>query len=219
MTQATRYVAAHRVDDVAFSPDGKSVAIMSSGVVGGIFHGSALQLFDVDSATARWKHSHYRNDFTEVTFTADGSLLSVGGSGKPTILDAGDGHVVMRGGFSSDNQSSTKTRACISPDGTWLITFLGRRGRVYEVGSGAETFRFGLTAGYPGVVRYSPDGTRIAMLGGDGIDVWDAASFQRQVARPRLWSRPRTGDGPMPSCKTCRRIRTGCSSVAAATCW
>jgi WD40 repeat protein len=90
MTQATRCVAAHRVDDVAFSPDAKSVAIASSGWFGG-----TLQLFDIDSGTVRWRYRRARTvDFTEGAFSADGSLLCVGGSDKATILDAGDGHVV-----------------------------------------------------------------------------------------------------------------------------
>ncbi len=74
MTQATRCVAAHLEPSVAFSPDGKSVAITSSGLVGG-----TLQLFDIDSGTARWKHSWV--SITEVTFSADGSLLAVADKG------------------------------------------------------------------------------------------------------------------------------------------
>jgi WD40 repeat protein len=190
MTQATRCVAAHRVDDIAFSPDAKSVAIASTGW----FVGGLLQLFDIDSGTVRWRYRRRARtvDFTKGAFSADGSLLCVGGWDKATILDAGDGHVVRRCGVTPRNNSPF-THAYISPDGTWLISLLGRKGRAYDVRSGAETLRFRLSADCHGL-RYSPDGTRIATLGEDGIDVWDAASFQVQVARTRSWSRPRSVD-------------------------
>jgi len=187
MTQATRCVAAHRVHDVAFSPDGKSVAITSSGLGGG----GTLQLFDSDSGTARWRYRRaWWVDFTKGAFSADGSLLSVGGADKATILDTGDGHIVgrFRPGYT--------TQAYIAPDGTWLITLSRASGWVYDVRSGAQTLHFRLSAeNY--CLRYSPDGTRIATLGKDGIDVWDAASFQVQVARTRRRSRPRMLDGPI----------------------
>src|SRR5215471_13919603 len=185
MTQATRCVAAHRVDDVALSPDGKRVAIASSG---SFF--ATLQLFDIGSGTARWRVRRARRvGFTEGAFSADGSLLCVGGRDKATILDAGDGHVVGRCGV-TPGDNSPSTQAYISPDGSWLITLLGASGRVYDVRSGAETLRFRRRH----ALQYSPDGTRIATLGEDGIDVRDAASFQLQAARARSWSRPRSVD-------------------------
>jgi WD40 repeat protein len=156
------------VTAVVFSPDGKSVAIRSHSL------GDTLQLFDIDSGSARWKHSSIWG-FTDVTFSADGGLLSFGGNDKATILDAGDGHVLMRRGFWAPDQSSVQ--AFISPDGAWLTAVRGRKVRVYDVRSGAETLRFRLSAPCAGV-RCSPDGTLIATLGNDGIDVLDAASGQ-----------------------------------------
>jgi WD40 repeat protein len=189
MTQATRCVAAHEVSYVAFSPDGKSVAITSNGLAG------ALQLFDIDSGTARWKHSSRMFVLRAASFSADGGLLSVGSGARATILDAGDGHVVFR-----RRVGQLGVQALISPDGTWLTTVGGgRKVRVYDVRSGAETLRFRLRA-YCGGVQYSPDGTRIAALGTEatwkpgrprlGIYVWDAASFQLQAT----WRAPAKTD-------------------------
>lgn len=91
MTRATNCVTAHGVDGVAFSPDGKSVAITSIG--------DTIQLFDIDSGTARWEHSHGTGE-SEISFSADGCLLCIRRTDaiKRTdamILDAEDGHVVM----------------------------------------------------------------------------------------------------------------------------
>jgi WD40 repeat protein len=170
MTQATRCVAAHEVDGVAFSPDGKSVAITSSGF------SSAVQLFDIDSGAARWKNSRLRAS-SEVSFSADGSLLCVGGW-KAAILDAGDGHVVMWG---PDSPWDDVVRTSISPGGTRLITVREREVRVFDVRSGAETRRFHLSSKHCHCVRYSPGGT-LATLGEEGIQVWDAV-FGELLAR------------------------------------
>jgi general transcriptional corepressor TUP1 len=157
--------------------------------------------------------------FNEVTLSADGRLLSVGGTGKATILDTGDGHVVRRCGPTPNGQSSLSTQAYISPDGTWLIRLFGHSRRVYEVRSGAERLRFRHKVRCQGL-RYSPDGTRIATLGfgKDGIRVWDAASFRLQVARTRPWFRPRMRDGPIARlqdvpAETNRMQFGGCSHV------
>jgi WD40 repeat protein len=160
------------VDDVAFSPDGKSVAIKSSSF------GDTLQLFDIDSGSARWKHSGHGFGFTEVSFSADGSLLAVAAD-VVRVLDAADGHVVMRAGVASGG--NVEARAVISPDGTRLAAVSGWRVFVYDVRSGAKTLSFRDNMPCHGV-RYSPDGTRIATLGKDGIHVWDAASGQLQAA-------------------------------------
>ena len=183
MTQITRCVAAHGVDKVVFSPDGKSVAITSS-----VFRGT-LQLFDIDSGTARWKHGGFGSSLTEVSFSADGSLLAVAGD-RATVLDAADGHVVMRRRVRGGGDSPLRT--LISPDGTSLTTVRGREVRVHDVRSAAARLYFNLDGRY-GVrtqlarlpdcrcVRYSPDGTRVAALVRGGIHVWDAASFQLQA--------------------------------------
>jgi WD40 repeat protein len=175
MTQATSCVAAHGVDDVAFSPDGMSVAITSSG-----FAHAALQLFDSDSGTARWT---CRGRVTEVRFSADGSLLCVGGS-EATIRDAGDGHVVMRRRVPAPWGQESLVQTSISLDGTSLATVCGWKVRVYDARSGTETFSFRYAA-RGDRVQYSLDGTRIATLdkysmGGD-IYVADAATGQLQA--------------------------------------
>jgi WD40 repeat protein len=193
MTQPTRCVAAHGVTAaVVFSPDGKSVAIASRGPFG-----CTLQLFDIDSGTARWKRSAHG---AAVSFNADGSLLADAGKGKAKVLDADDGYVVMRCRVPGDDQLGTD--ASISPDGTSLTTVRGRVVRVYDVWSRdeafslrEETFSLRLSA-YCYCLRYSPDGTLIATLGTEatwkpgrssiGIYVWDAASFQLQA----MWRAP-----------------------------
>jgi hypothetical protein len=111
MTQATRCVAAHGVTAVAFSPDGESVAITYPGLVPG-----TLQLFDIDSGTARWKRSAH-GAFPPVSFSADGSLLAVAAKGKAKVLDADDGYVVMR----------CRARGMINQGRTLLSARTGRR--------------------------------------------------------------------------------------------
>lgn len=141
--------------------------------------GYTLQLFEIDSGTARWKH--FWASITEVTFSADGSLLAVA-SDKATILNARDGYILLRrSGLASGGGNASSLQALISPDGTWLTTVYGRKVRVYDARTGDEGPRFRLSA-HCDCVRYSPDGTRIATLGKDGIRVLDAASGQLQAS-------------------------------------
>jgi WD40 repeat protein len=153
-----------------FSPDGKSIAIMPSSF------GDTLQLFDIESGAALWKHSGHGSAFHEVTFSADGGLLAVGGSGDPVILGADDGRVVMR---RKAGTSQLWVLPVISPNGTRLATSTGPDLRVYDVTSGAETLSFSLSAGCD-CLRYSPDGTRIVTLAKGDIQMWDAASGHLQ---------------------------------------
>jgi WD40 repeat protein len=174
MTQAISCVASHGVSDVTFSPGGKRIAITSSNF------GDTLQLFDIESGAALWKHSGRGIAFHEVTFSADGGLLAVGGSGDPVILGADDGHVVMR---RKAGTSRLWVLPVISPNGTRLATSTGPDLRVYEVTSGAEILSFSLGANCD-CLRYSPDGTRIVTLAEGGIQVWDAASGHLQSTLP-----------------------------------
>lgn len=176
MTQASSCAASHRVSHVTFSPDGKSVAITSSSI------GDTLELFDIETGARRWKHSGRGAAFGEVTFSADGRLLAVGGSVPSiAILDTGDGRVVRRIRIRSGSQQWPE--AVVGPDGMRLAVALDRKVRVHDAISGDEILSLRLSAD-AGSVRYSPDGTRIATLGKDGLHVWDAESGQAKATLP-----------------------------------
>lgn len=144
-------------------------------------------------------HSGHGGAFTAVSFSADGSLLCVGGS-TARILDTGDGHVVMRRGVPGGDVVHTS----ISPDGTSLATVCRWKVRVHDARSGAETLSFRYAASGD-CLRYSPDGTRIATLDKHSLGKTSTCRTQRPAnCRPR--------------CTSLRR-RIRCSSAGAGTCW
>jgi WD40 repeat protein len=169
MTQAISCVASHGVSGVMFSPDGQRIAIMSSGYT--------LQLFDIESGAALWKHRGADVDI-DVDFSADGARLSVGaGADKVRILDADDGRVMLRRRNPMGGPGTRLT--AISPDGTRLAATYSSYVWVYDVISRAEMQSFRLDE-ICQILRYSPDGTRIVTLAEGGIQVWDAASGHLQ---------------------------------------
>jgi WD40 repeat protein len=169
MTQAISCVASHGVSGVMFSPDGQRIAIMSSGYT--------LQLFDIESGAALWKHRGADVDI-DVDFSADGARLSVGGGAdKVRILDADDGRVMLRRRNPMGGPGTRLT--AISPDGTRLAATYSSYVWVYDVISRAEMQSFRLDE-ICQILRYSPDGTRIVTLAEGGIQVWDAASGHLQ---------------------------------------
>ena len=189
MTRVSSCVVSHRVSGVKFSPDGSSVAIISSSF------GDTLELFDIETGARRWKHSGRGAAFGKVTFSADGRRLTVGGSTNSIpILDAGDGRVMGRINRVWSG-SQMWPQAVMSPDGTRVAVAHDRNVWVHAT-SGHEIFSFRPSANC-GYMRYSPDGTRIATLGKDGVQVWDAESAQLQTI---LQIPPKTHDMAFGGC-------------------
>ena len=195
MAQAISSVAAHIAHEVAFSPDGKSVAITSGG--------NTVQLFDIDSGAARWKSGRRwaPGDITEVAFSADGSLLSVA-SASSSVLDAGDGHVLMRRFASGGDQFGVST--CISPDGRSLALCADRKSRSMTLGQAPR--------------HLASSTTRFASACG----IAPTAPQSRRSTEPPSAKTSACGTQRRANCKqgcTSRRRRTRCSSAAAGTCW
>jgi WD40 repeat protein len=118
---------------------------------------------------------------TALAFSPDGGQLAVSGYHEVTLWDPGDGKLLGRVKKLAERTSGL----AYSPDGKWLAIAGGTPGtmgevRLSEVGSvGKVLERIGDVML---VVRFSPDGTRLAAGGADNsIRIYDVKSGKREL--------------------------------------
>jgi len=95
------------------------------------------------------------------------------------ILAVADGQVTHKVRVESAG-TQLWPQVALSPDGAWLATAEGKRIGLYNVSSAAKKFDFNLKTPCD-ILLYSPDGTRLAMLSKDEIQLWDPQYGQEQM--------------------------------------
>jgi WD40 repeat protein len=178
---------------LAFHPDGERLLL--SGVGGN-------EVWDVTGGRGNFTLRGRRGIVTGVAFSPDGRRLAASRSVEATgDFAEGDGEVNV---WDLSTRTATLTlgrrpwawvsRVQFSPDGRRLASahsvFGGgekdRTGqvRVWDAATGQEALTFRDQRGATTSLAYSPDGGRVASLGGDEAVVWDAAEGRRLFALP-----------------------------------
>jgi len=158
-----RTLDAGRISTLAFSPDGKTLAI------GGR---SALNLWDIVSGehkAALTKHTSFVNS---LAFSPDGKTLVSGGGSQLLLWDAETG--VQKGEI--DGHQSNGWSIAFSPDGSTLAS-TGGSGTVHlwDISNRQHKAAFVAerTDDWIGSIAFSPDGKTLAGEGGWRIYLWD----------------------------------------------
>ena len=147
------------VRDIAFSPDGETLA--SVGAEGGLLADGDLLLWDVPAGRIRKRLV----GFGFVVFSPKGDTLLTGAeSGEVYLLEVADGEERFRWPSSPWYKG---WRSTFSPDGRLVVS----GDRIWDTETGAEMGRIGEDAP---VLEFSPDGKTIATIPGGAI--WDAES-------------------------------------------
>ncbi|MEO8612652.1 MAG: hypothetical protein ABI690_32460 [Chloroflexota bacterium] len=156
------------VGAIAFSPDGKTLAV---GV------GKVIKLIDVATNTVLTTLEGHADSILSVAYSPDGTML-VSGSQDQTvrIWDVATGESLKNIAVDS---GYPRSRVIFSPDGKTIAQSNFGPLRMWDVATGNEITTIQATGGDVGVnfSAFSPDGTLLATAGGDHIvQLWDVAS-------------------------------------------
>jgi dipeptidyl aminopeptidase/acylaminoacyl peptidase len=170
----------HQVASVAFSPDGKTLAVGT--------WGATLHLWDIVAAKERLKLDRRMEGWggiTALAFSPDGKTLAVGN--VFCLLEVSTGRELHK----LTSPTNQVLSLAFSPNGRWLASANSDQTvRLWEVTAGlmSECYQFrGHDAGVS-AVAFSPDGLRLASGSGDSTAlVWDVTGLAGKQARaPRL---------------------------------
>ncbi|QDV32337.1 WD40 repeat domain-containing serine/threonine protein kinase [Tautonia plasticadhaerens] len=159
------------VIDAAFSPDGRSVAVLGSGA-GGPGEGPSASCWDWSTGRRRWR-SGLPSEPRSLAYRPDGRRLAVlCGGGELLVFDPADGREVRRWQAHEPEPAHhwvNNGEARYSPDGRSILTWgMGNDLRAWEADSGRPRFAPISHEDKCHDVRFSPDGLLLATASYDG---------------------------------------------------
>ncbi len=165
-----------QVGCVAYSPDGARIV---SGSLD-----KTVKVWDATSGKQLLTLTGHKSSVRDVAFSPDGKRIASGADdGTMRLWEAATGRELLKiEGFVEKNVFFGIGLA-FSPDGK-RVAGCGTSGtrttlKVWDVATGREMRTFNGNSGVPVSQAFSPDGTRIATAGDDGlVRIWDAANGQ-----------------------------------------
>ena len=165
---STDYYTKHKIEAVAFSPDGKRFA------TGG--WGGSVYVWDIESKEELLEIATGGEYVFAVTFSPDGKYIATGANHRPgfvKIWDAQTGELFKTLSESGDGHTDTVVSVAYSKDGARLLTSsYDKTARLWDLDSGTSRV---FKAHYDSVwsAAFSPDEKKIVTAGQDGsVVVW-----------------------------------------------
>lgn len=173
------------VSDVAYSPNGKQLAAVSSG---------KLSVWDISTHTFKFKESSQRNNITRLLYSPDGKWLAAGDTGNVIVLwDTTSGKqsiyidlsVSILSLFRVDESPRMCSDMAFSPDEQWLATASWHYDRksgeikLWKLATSELSCTLRGHHGHVESVAFSPDGNWLASGSSDRtIKLWDVPGGQ-----------------------------------------
>lgn len=180
--RSTLQVQAGNINEIAWSPDGETLA---SGDPDGV-----IGLWDVASGIQRARLERTEKVVWSIAFSPDGARVASGSNdGTVGIFDSETGKLIE----SLERHESWVRSVAFSPDGVSLASGANDR-RIFVWDLATRSRRLVLDGHRERVLslRFSPDGSKIASAGGDGlVMIWDATTGE-SLARHQItggWQR------------------------------
>ncbi|GAA1041003.1 hypothetical protein GCM10009557_63710 [Virgisporangium ochraceum] len=166
-------VGAGTVRDLAFSPDGRLLAVSDGD--------ETVQIWDVASRSQVGNsHPAEVGVIRAVAFAGNGRLVTAGGNGQVRIWNVADRSRYgqpLTVGPAVDSMASTGNQVAAAVDNEVLI---------WDVTTGREISRFAAVGNEGGLsVALDAAGTALAAAGADGFWLWDLTASPRQVIAER----------------------------------
>jgi WD40 repeat protein len=179
--------------DVAFSPDGNKLATASGDGVAKVWDSrTGIELFSLDGDTSA---------LSRVQFSPDGSLIATASeepdaTARLSIFDANSGSEIWR----QTVQQFRIWGLAFDSKGERIVT-AGAGGviKIWETATGQELMDIPGYAASAGDAVFSPDGSLLAIVGGDGLQVWNVETKDKVLDLPIhsswIWAVSFTNDG------------------------
>ncbi|MGH7496912.1 MAG: NACHT and WD repeat domain-containing protein [bacterium] len=159
------------VQDLAFDPEGKSLASVS-------LDGSVI-IWNVSSGEKKLTLSGQMTAIYGAAISPDGHRLATAHvDGRAMVHDLSSGQLLL----TLNGHTAAVHDVAFSPDGTRLVTAgLDGKAVVWEAASGKALFTISPQSAALNSVAFSPDGRRLATAGGNGIvKLWEVSSRKEE---------------------------------------
>ena len=180
--RSTLQVQAGNINEIAWSPDGKTLA---SGDPDGV-----IGLWDVESGIQRARLERAEKVVWSIAFSPDGSRVASGSNdGSVGIFEAASGRLLT----SLERHDSWVRSVAFSPDGGLLASGGNDRHIIlWDLATRSRRLVFEAHKERVLSLRFSPDGSQLASAGGDGLVVIWRTSTGEVLARHQIstgWQR------------------------------
>jgi RNA polymerase sigma factor (sigma-70 family) len=158
---------------LAFSPDGRTLAALSTG------QGGAAVLWDTGTGKMVWRNvERAAGSHGAIAFSGDGRRVATALGGSTTMIDAGTGKLFFLFRFAGGKRSAL----AFSPDGKLLVSGSGTNIYQMDAAVGRLTKRW-RGRGDIRSLTFLPTGTRVAVVdGGKGVRLTDINNGQEQTS-------------------------------------
>jgi WD40 repeat protein len=179
--------------DVVFSPDGNKLATASGDGVAKVWDSwTGAELFSLDGDTSV---------LSRIQFSPDGSLIATASeesnaTARLSVFDTNTGNEIWRQTIKQDRIWGLD----FDPKGERIVT-AGASGiiKLWEIATGKELMDVPDYTASAGDATFSPDGSRLAIVGGDGLQIWDIKAkekvFDLPIHSSWIWAVSFTSDG------------------------